>query len=152
MLEEAIKAIFILCAIISPFIILFVETRIFVGTFGQTDDGNAHLTFEEFQSYYCVAPERWHVEPERLYYKPADGSERIVVTFLRVRDVFRYRKFAEKRRDQRLCELSDLSKLSIIKGMSVDARKLQESALKDVEEATKRYIEIVRRCGEEIRK
>lgn len=151
MSEDTIKAIFVLCAIISPFIILFVETRIMVGTFGTKDDGNAHLTFEDFRSYYCIAPERWHVEPERLYYKPADGSERIVVTFLRVRDVFRYRKFAEKHRDQRLRELSDLSKLAIMKGMSEDAGKLQASALKDVEEAAKRYIEIVRRCKEDIR-
>lgn len=128
-------------------VFLFVETRIFVGTFGQTDDGNAHLTFEEFRSYYCVAPERWHVEPEWLCYKPEDGSDRIVVTFLRVRDVLRYRRFAEKRQEQRLCELSDVSKLAIIKGMSKDAGKLQESALKDVEEAANRYIEIVRQLN-----
>ena len=45
-------------------------------------------------------------------------------------------------------EYSDISKLAIIKGMSEDAGKLQESALKDIERATKRYIEIVRRCVE----
>lgn len=129
-------------------LILYVETEIKCDVFGDEHDGYAHLTYEEFYAYYLISPDKWDIDPDLLYYDRGEDFIRKKVTFLRVRDVIRYRRFAKKRRDQRLCEFSDISKLAIIKGMSEDAGKLQESALKDIERATKRYIEIVRRCVE----
>lgn len=124
-------------------LVLYVETEINCSVFGDEHDGYAHLTFEEFYAYYLISPDKWDIDPDLLYYDRGEDFIRKKVTFLRVRDVIRYRRFAKKRCDQRLCEFSDISKLAIIKGMSEDAGKLQESALKDVEEAAKRYIEIV---------
>lgn len=129
-------------------LVLYVEFEIKCDVFGDEHDGHAHLTFEEFYAYYLISPNKWDINPESLYYSRGEDFIRKKVTFLRVRDVIRYRRFAKKRCDQRLCEFSDISKLAIIKGMSEDAGKLQESALKDIERATKRYIEIVRRCVE----
>lgn len=132
---------------IFPFI-FYVETEIECDVFGDEHDGHAHLTFEEFYAYYLISPDKWVIYPDSLYYDRGEDFIRKKVTFLRVRDVIRYRRFAKKRSDQYLCEASDQSKLAIIEGMSDDAGKLQESALKDIERATKRYIEIVRRCEE----
>lgn len=129
-----------------PFV-LYVELEVRCDAFGDEHDGHAHLTFEEFYAYYLISPDKWVIDPEVLYYDRGEEFIRRKVTFLRARDVIRYRRFAKKRRDQRLCELSDISKLAIIKGMSEDAGKLQESALKDVEEAANRYIEIVRQLN-----
>ena len=129
-------------------LVLYVECEINCDVFGDEHDGHAHLTFEEFYAYYLISPNKWDIDLDSLYYNRGEDFIRKKVTFLRVRDVIRYRRFAKKRRDQRLCEFSDISKLAIIKGMSEDAGKLQESALKDIERATKRYIEIVRRCEE----
>lgn len=130
-----------------PFI-FYVETEIKCDVFGDEHDGYAHLTFEEFYAYYLISPDKWDIDPDSLYYNRGEDFIRKKVTFLRVRDVIRYRRFAKKRRDQYLCEASDLSKLAIIRSMSEDAEKLQKSALEDIERATKRYIEIVRRCVE----
>ena len=129
-------------------LVLYVECEINYGVFGDEHDGHAHLTFEEFYAYYLISPNKWDIDPDSLYYNRGEDFIRKKVTFLRVRDVIRYRRFAKKRRDQRLCEFSDISKLAIINGMSEDAGKLQESALNDIEEAARRYIEIVRRCVE----
>ena len=129
-------------------LVFYVETEINCDVFGDEHDGYAHLTFEEFYAYYLISPDKWDIDPDLLYYDRGEDFVRKKVTFLRVRDVIRYRRFAKKRRDQYLCEASDRSKLAIIEGMSDDAGKLQESALKDIERATKRYIEIVRRCVE----
>lgn len=130
-----------------PFI-FYVETEIKCDVFGDEHDSYAHLTFEEFHAYYLISPDKWDIDPDSLYYNRGEDFIRKKVTFLRVRDVIRYRRFAKKRRDQYLCEASDLSRLAIIRSMSEDAEKLQKSALEDIERATKRYIEIVRRCVE----
>lgn len=129
-------------------LVLYVEFEIKCDVFGDEHDGHAHLTFEEFHAYYLISPDKWDIDPYSLYYNRGEDFIRKKVTFLRVRDVIRYRRFAKKRRDQYLCEASDLSKLAIIRSMSEDAEKLQKSALEDIERATKRYIEIVRRCVE----
>ena len=129
-------------------LVLYVECEINCDVFGDEHDGHAHLTFEEFYAYYLISPNKWDIDLDSLYYNRGEDFIRKKVTFLRVRDVIRYRRFAKKRRDQYLCEVSDLSTLAIIRSMSEDAGKLQESALKDIERATKRYIEIVRRCVE----
>lgn len=129
-------------------LVLYVECEINCDVFGDEHDGHAHLTFKEFYAYYLISPNKWDIDLDSLYYNRGEDFIRKKVTFLRVRDVIRYRRFAKRRHDQCLCEYSDISKLAIIKGMSEDAGKLQESTLNDIEEAARRYIEIVRRCVE----
>lgn len=149
---EIIAIVFTVGLLLSLPFILYVELEIERDVFGDEHDGHAHLTFEEFYAYYLISPDKWDIDPDSLYYNRGEDFIRKKVTFLRAGDAIRYRRFAKKRRDQHLCEASDQSKLAIIKGMSEDAGKLQESALKDIERATKRYIEIVRRCEEAVRK
>lgn len=148
MSEEIITVVLVGSFLLSFPFIFYVETEIKCDVFGDEHDSYAHLTFEEFHAYYLISPDKWDIDPDSLYYNRGEDFIRKKVTFLRVRDVIRYRRFAKKRRDQYQCEASDLSKLAIIRGMSEDAEKLQKSALEDIERATKRYIEIVRRCVE----
>lgn len=148
MSEEIITVVLVGSFLLFFLFVFYVETEIKCDVFGDEHDSYAHLTFEEFHAYYLISPDKWDIDPDSLYYNRGEDFIRKKVTFLRVRDVIRYRRFAKKRRDQYLCEASDLSKLAIIRSMSEDAEKLQKSALEDIERATKRYIEIVRRCVE----
>ena len=136
---------------------LFWNLKVDTGVRGEADDGNIHLTFDEFLAFYYAAPEKWDVEEYVLFYKmqaprsvpdfcSAMGSARVEVTFLKIRDVLRYGKFAKKTEAQRLSARSDALKADLIKEVTKDAENLHRSAMKDLFRGAEAYAEIVRRC------
>lgn len=142
--KETVSALLGLILFLTLPFILFWESKVNTGVRGEADDGHIHLTFDEFLAFFYVAPEKWDVKEYVLFYK-ADGT-RVAVTFLRIRDVLRYGKFAKKTEAQRLSAQSDAQKIALIKEVTKDAQNLHRSAAKDLLRGSAAYAEIVNRC------
>lgn len=142
--KETVSALLGLILFLTIPFIVFWESKVNTGVRGEADDGHIHLTFDEFLAFFYVAPEKWDVKEYVLFYK-ADGT-RVAVTFLKIRDVLRYGKFAKKTEAQRLSARSDALKTALIKEVTKDAENLHRSAMKDLLSGSAAYAEIVHRC------
>lgn len=145
-MTEIICIILSVGALLSFPIVLTLEIALDCSVNGEAGDGKVHLTFDEFRALYRLCNDRWSICPESLYYTPEGSSERVEITFLRIRDVLRYGKFAKKTEAQRLSARSDALKADLIKEVTKDAENLHRSAMKDLFRGAEAYAEIVRRC------